>query len=111
MAVPQNHTENKDEVIHDMDDMGDATQTSANVPECMSIQYIQQTTAQDEHLQMLRQYIIAGWPESKVHLHKDIRAYWSFKDDMAVIDGVIMNGRHIIIPEVLKNTGTRSTPH
>ena len=28
--------------------------------------------------------------------------YWSFKDDMAVIDGIIMKGRHVIIPERLK---------
>ena len=47
-------------------------------------------------------YIIAGWPGSKDHLYKDIRAYWSFKHDMAVIDGVIMKGRCIIIPEILK---------
>ena len=47
-------------------------------------------------------FIIAGGPESKDQLHQDIRPYWSFRDNMAVIDGVIMNGRHIIIPEVLK---------
>ena len=28
--------------------------------------------------------------------------YWSFKDNMAVIDGIIMNGRHVIIPDILK---------
>ena len=28
--------------------------------------------------------------------------YWSFRDDMAVIDGIIMKGRHVSIPEVLK---------
>ena len=28
--------------------------------------------------------------------------YWSFSDDMAVIDGIMMKGRHVIIPEVLK---------
>ena len=26
---------------------------------------------------------------------------WSFREDMAVIDGIIMKGRHVIIPEVL----------
>ena len=94
--------ENKDEKIHDMDIRIDAIQTSMNVSECMSIQQIQQATVQDEHLQWLKGYIIAGWPESKDHVYQDIRAFQSFKDDMAVIDGIIMKGSHVIIPGILK---------
>ena len=56
--------ENKDEAIHGMDVMVNAIQMSMNVPECMSVQWIQQATAQDEHLQQLKGYIITGWPES-----------------------------------------------
>ena len=80
----------------------DAIQTSLNVPECMSVQQIQQATAQDKHLQQLKGYITAGWPESQDHLYQDIRAYWSFRDDIAVINSFIMKGRHVVIPEVLK---------
>ena len=61
----QNHTENKDEAIHGMDVRVDEIQTSMNVPECMSMQQLQQAIAQEEHLHQLRGYIIAGWPESK----------------------------------------------
>ena len=57
--------ENKDEEIHGMDVWVDVIQISRNVPECMSIQQIQQATAQDEHLQWLKGYIITGWPEIK----------------------------------------------
>ena len=71
-----------------------------NVPECMSIQQIQQATAQDEHLQWLKGYIITGWPESKDQVHQDITAYWSFKDDMAVIDGIIMKGRYMSLYQI-----------
>ena len=71
----------------------ESIQASMNVPECMSTQQIQQETAQDENLQWLNGYIITGWPEIKDLVQQDIRAYWSFKDDMAVIDGVIMKGR------------------
>ena len=28
--------------------------------------------------------------------------YWTFQDDMVVINGIIMEGRHIIIPEIVK---------
>ena len=97
-----NHMENKDEAIHGMDVRLDAIQMSTNVLECMSIQHIQQATAEDEHLQWQKGYIITDWTESKDQVHQDIRAYWSFKDDMAVIDGIIMKGRHVPVPELLK---------
>ena len=29
--------------------------------------------------------------------------YWSYKDDLAVMDGIVMKGRCIIVPEVLKH--------
>ena len=58
--------------------------------------------SQDEHLQWLKSLIISGWPDTKDQLHQDITPYWSFKDDLAVIDGVIMKGRHIIILKALK---------
>ena len=48
-----------------MDIRVDATHTSMDIPECMSMLQIQQATAQDEHLQQLKGYIIAGWLEIK----------------------------------------------
>ena len=71
-------------------------------PECMSISQIQQTTVEHEHIQCLKNIIITGWPSTKELLHIYIRPYWSYKDDLAVIDGMVMKGRCIIIPEDLK---------
>ena len=68
----------------------------------MSIAQIQQVTMQDEYLQQLGGYIIAHWPDIKDQVQQEIRMYWSFRDDMAGIDGITMKGRHVIIPEVLK---------
>ena len=79
-----------------------AIQSATDIPECTSILQIPQTMAQDEHLQHLKNIIITGWPSTKDQLHIDIRPYWSYKDDMAVIHGVVMNGRCIMIPQDLK---------
>ena len=51
---------------------------------------------------MVKNNIISGGPATKDELHQDIRPCWSYKDDLAVIDGVVMRGRCIIVPEVLK---------
>ena len=38
----------------------------------------------------------------KDEIHINIRPYWSYRDNLAVIDGVVMKGRHIIVPVELK---------
>ena len=51
---------------------------------------------------MTKGYIIIGWPENWDQMLQDIRMYWTFWDDMAVINGIILKGRHVVILEVLK---------
>ena len=97
-----NHKEGNDEPIQDMDIRVDAIQSTTGIPQCMSILQIQQTMAQDEHLQGLKYIIITGWPNTKNQLHIHIRPYWCYKDNLAVIGGVVMNGRYIIEPQDLK---------
>ena len=100
--LQHNHEEGKDKPIRDMDIRIDTMQSMTDNPECISISQIQHTTAQDEHLQHLKNMIITGWLSTKDKLHSDLRPYWSYRDDLAVIDGVIMKGRQIIIPAELK---------
>ena len=85
-----------------MDIRIDTIQSEAEIPECISIKQIQQASAQDEHLQCLKNSITAGLPSTRDELHSDLRPYWSYRDDLVVINGVVMKGRHIIIPVVLK---------
>ena len=80
----------------------DAIQSSVDMPECISIEEIQHALLQDAHLQQLKTFIIAGWPYTKDELHTEIRLYWLYRDELVVIDGVILKGRHIIISDSLK---------
>ena len=95
-----NYKEDKDEAINGLDLRVDAVQVVTDVPECMSIWQIQQATNQDEHLQRLKCFIITGWPDAREQLHQNIKPYWSIKDDMLVIDSLIMKGRRIVISKV-----------
>ena len=63
---------------------------------------LQQASSQDDHLQQLKKFIIAGWPDTKDGLHVDIRPYWPYRDELMVIDGVILKGKHIVIPHSLR---------
>ena len=80
----------------------DAIQSLVDMPECISIEEIQQALLQDVHLQQLKTFMIAGWSHTKDELHTNIRLYWPYRDELVVIDGVILKGRHVIIPNSLK---------
>ena len=98
-----NHMEGKDKPTKDMDIRIDAIQSATDIPECLSISQIQQASAQDDHLQCLKSFIITGWPSTKEELHTNLKPYWSYRDELAIIDGVMLKDRCIIIPQVINN--------
>ena len=59
-----NHIEGKDKPIKGMDIQVDAIQSATDVPECISVAEIQQGSVQDDHLQKLKNLIIAGCPNT-----------------------------------------------
>ena len=83
-----------------MDIRIDTIQSATDILEHVSISQIQQISVQDEHLQCLKNIIITGWLSTNDKLHSDLRPYWSYRGDLAVIDGVVMKG--ISIPAVPK---------
>ena len=97
-----NHVVGKDKPIKNMDIWVDTIQSSVDIPECISIEEIQHLPLQDIHLQQLKTFIITVWPRTKDELHTKIRPYWSYRDELAVINGVILKWRCIIIPDNLK---------
>ena len=97
-----NHMEGKDKPIKDMDIQVDAIQSLVDMLDCISIEEIQWASLQDVHLQHLKTFIIAGWPHTKDELQTDIRPYWPYRDELAVIDCVLLKGRFIVIPDSLK---------
>ena len=80
----------------------DTVQSMTDIPECMSMAQIQQASTQDDHLQCFKGFIITGWPSTKDELHADLKPYWSYRDKLAVIDGIVLKGRCIVIPNSLR---------
>ena len=70
--------------------------------ECMTMCELQEVTYHDQHLQHLMEHVTQGWPDSKNQLPQDMRTYWTFRDDMAVIDWVVIKGNYIVIPKALQ---------
>ena len=68
----------------------------------MKMHELQEAMSQDQHLQHLMEYIKQGWTDSKMQLLQDMRTNWTFRDDMAVIDGVVIKSRYVVTPKALQ---------
>ena len=65
------------------------------------IREIKEATQQDTTLHRLMEYIFHGFPEKQRDLHKDLKPYWSFRDELSLENGMILKGEQIIIPAIL----------
>ena len=65
---------------------------------------IQMETLNDPSLQRLKETIVKGWPNNKVKVAKDIRQYFSIRDQLSVQDEIVFKGQRCIIPKSMRTT-------
>ena len=63
------------------------------------MQNLQKITNEDPVSQLLKRYIADGWPSTADECQESVRKYFSFRDELCIIDGLILKGRRIVIPE------------
>lgn len=59
---------------------------------------MREQTAQDPELRLLVQLIIGGWPDDIRQCPPEIRHFFSYRESLALEDGIIFKGRQVIIP-------------
>jgi transposase InsO family protein len=59
-------------------------------------------TQADPTLQTLSELIRTGWPDSMQDLTADVRHYWCFRDELTILDGLIMKGNRVVIPSTAR---------
>ena len=69
----------------------------------LSVDRIRQHTTKDQVMQLLIQHINEVFPESSTKLPDSIKAYFSFRDELTVCNGIVLKGHNrIVIPESLR---------
>ena len=61
---------------------------------------IQKVTCEDPVSGLLKQYITDGWPSTADECQEAVRKYFSFRDELCIVDGLTPKGRCIVIPEL-----------
>jgi len=66
------------------------------------VENIREATSADPVLSELKEVTMTGWPDEFKKLPKPLRLYWPFRDQLSVENGVLLNGRRIMIPASLQ---------
>ena len=78
-----------------------------NIPDPTSDKYvsdarhqaIRRDTLTDQTLKRVAEVITAGWPRSIDQLPQLVRPYWTWRDELTILDGILYKGTRIIIPK------------
>lgn len=63
---------------------------------------IKTQTQKDEQLQILKEYILQGFPEHKTDCSRKVMEFWNVRDELSYADGIIFKGSKIVIPTALR---------
>ena len=61
-------------------------------------------TKKDRQLQVLANVINTGWPDHKANCPAETLEYWSVREELCIIDGIIFKGDRILMPQALRKT-------
>ena len=50
----------------------------------------------------MTEFILNGWPEDKDRVPNSALPFFDMRDDLSVVDGVIVKGKAIFIPKMLR---------
>ena len=67
------------------------------------INQIKWETSKDLTLVKLAKVVQTGGPDQHAEIDPDLHACWIHRWNLSIIDGVVMNGTHIVIPKVLQD--------
>ena len=63
----------------------------------------QRETAKDLELKALSSVILKGWPDNREDVSPAVRQYWSYRDELTCLDGLLFKGDKIIVPKTLQS--------
>ena len=58
----------------------------------------------DNDLLILKEYAQRGWPDKKQDCNPSVQAYWTFREEISCVDGILLKGDRIIVPKTLKES-------
>lgn len=59
---------------------------------------LRRATASFQDMQSLAHFIIHGWPPIKDHLPQPLWAFWHFREELSITEGILLKATRAIVP-------------
>ncbi len=66
------------------------------------LEQLKQETRSDPEMNALREIIYTGWPDRRQDTPLLLHPYWTFRDELAVEDGLVVKGDRVVIPKPMR---------
>ena len=66
------------------------------------MEQIRLVTSEDTQIHDLQTVVQEGWPQHRQYCKESILDCWNFRDELSVIDGIILKGQKIFVPKSLR---------
>ena len=76
--------------------------TCMDMPDCMIAEEMRSVTMDDDYLSRLSEYLFHSWASKRPEVQKDLHPYWSFRDEIVIIDDTAIKGKRKIMPVSLQ---------
>ena len=63
---------------------------------------IRDETAKDTVLAKLTKTILERWPERRNQCSPESKDFWNYRDELSMVDGLVLKGNRIVIPKSLQ---------
>ena len=63
---------------------------------------LQRETAIDPTMNLLSKTIQDGWPDEIRQVPNSLRTFWSYRDELGIVNGIIFKGRQVVVPQPLR---------
>ena len=73
-----------------------------NVIPDTKLEEVKINTEQDRTLCEIKKYVISGWPRNRKEIPDIVKPYWSYREELTIINGIVYKGERIVIPEVMR---------
>ena len=70
----------------------------------LTLQEIKSATEVDAEVQALVPIITQGWPERRAEVPSQLQAYFPFREELSIQDGIVFKGERIVVPSNLRQS-------
>ena len=68
----------------------------------VTLDMFRKETAEDDALSMLKLYVMHGWPSSEQNCAEVAQPYFTFREEISFIDGLLFKGQRLIVPNAIR---------